>query len=839
MIKSQKMNEEINQFPITEHLDDICNKLKVSPSRFLVLTAQTAAGKSTILPLGLLQHFEGKILMTEPRRLAVLGVANRVAELRNENAGETVGYKIHLENKISSKTRLEVVTEAILVRQLQEDPALEDYQVVVLDEFHERSVNTDLALAFLKEAMQLRDDLFVIIMSATIDTEKLVNYLSNDFKDNSVVSNSTTNQNSIQKVPFLEIPGRQFPVEIIYDDKSTVEQAIIHELAEKSLLGDILAFLPGISDIRKTYDNLVEQQIDQKADIFILHSSISLEEQKKIIKEKRENTEKRRIILSSAIAETSLTVPGITCVIDSGLSRINRMNVSTGMENLSTETESDFSAEQRAGRAGRLAPGKCIRLWSKANARIKELPPEILRTDITQLILECSERGIFTFDGIDWLDKPSESAWKEGVKLLINLGFIKNDGRITPEGKIALGLGVSPRLAGICIHGYKDGKLDEKAREYLIKYGSYSKSSKDVQSRFINDIEKRIIRLIKNISVEKINKNEKIPLVLYGFPDRLAKRIESSKENEKYFDKDKIEFQFYTGRKAFISTQNSQSSSKNHVTSDLQWIVVPELLAGDREGVIFEYEALDFVAAEAFLEDKTELKVICSFENGKIQKNEQKKWGQIVLQSKKMVPSAKDYSLAWENEVLSKGFNVLPVDSRLDKFLWRAEFYFQQNQKKLNDKNIREYLAEKVHEWLSPFLNSQTNINSETVYNAVYWFLDGSKIDKEVPELLILENGRKCKVNYEKQSSPDDKNVLVIRPVIEIIIQRIFGVFSTPKICGMKVLLRLLSPASRPLQVTDDLEGFWNGAWPEICKEMKGRYPKHNWNYKICEEKDV
>ena len=335
---------------------------------------------------------------------------------------------------------------------------------------------------------------------------------------------------------------------------------------------------------------------------------------------------------------------------------------------------------------------------------------------------------------------------------------------------------------------------------------------------------------MKNVSLEKTTENHNIPLILYGFPDRLAKKIDSSKEN--YNDLDKVEFQFYTGRKAFVSTQKKQ------ISSNLQWIAVPELLAGDREGIIFEYETLNSGAVESFLNNKIESKVICSFENGKIQKNEVKCWGQIILQTKKMVPSPEDFVLAWENEVLTKGFDVLPTDIYLEKFLWRAEFYFQQN-KNAEKCNLKDYLTQNVHEWLSSFLNSQTNLNAKIVYDAIYWFLDGSKIDKEVPDLLILENGRKCKVNYEKLSSPDDKNVLVIRPVIEIIIQRIFGVFSTPEICGMKVLLRLLSPASRPLQVTDDLEGFWNGAWPEICKEMKGRYPKHNWNYKICEEKNL
>lgn len=837
-------NQLISQFPITPHLSEICEKLKNSPSRFLILTAETAAGKSTVLPLALLEQFEGKILMTEPRRLAVLGVANRVAELRNENAGETVGYRIQLETKISNKTRLEVETEGILVRQLQSDPALEEYSVVVIDEFHERSVNTDLALAFLKEAMELRDDLFVIVMSATIDTEKLVTYLG-------------------ESTEVLKIPGRQFPVEIVYDGESSVEQAIFGELQRgklqrgklrqgTGLCGDMLVFLPGIADIRKTQERLVEKNIEEFAEVCILHSSISLEEQKKIIGNKGRNSENLpRVILSSAIAETSVTVPGITCVIDSGLSRINRINVETGMENLLTETESEFSAEQRAGRAGRVGPGKAIRLWSKANIRIRELPPEILRADITALVLECCDRGVYTENGINWLDKPSKAAWTEAIKLLQLLGFIKEDNRITEKGRIALSLGVHPRLAGIAIAGFDYEKKDfsAKAGSILVKYSSYSKSSPDIQLRFLSDLERKIknIRDRGQVSVIKSQIEKKaidlspvltkeFPVVFAGYPDRVAKRITA-------IGIEPAEYQFSKGRKA-----------KLYQRPVPEWIIAPEVSAGEREGVINEYEELSKEAVEKIIYPLAQIKIDCFFENGSISKLENLCYGEIVLSSKKIPVESQDQILAWENEVNKKGFDVLPIDEKLEKFLLRTEFYFQQtkcdrgqisvttSKSDSNDRdlspvtNLKQQLAENIHQWLPPFMAGQKKLTEEVVYDGLYWFLDGTKIDKQVPELLILSNGRKCKIKYEKLSSPDDKNLLVIRPVLEIIIQRIFGVFATPEICGMKVLLRLLSPASRPLQVTDDLENFWTGAWPQICKEMKGRYPKHNWDYKVVDK---
>ena len=776
----------MNQYPITPYLDDICAALRNSPSRFLILTAETAAGKSTVLPLALLQNFSGKMIMTEPRRIAVLGVANRLTE--SAATGE-VGYKIHLENNITKDTRLEVVTEAILVRQLQSDPALEDYNVVVLDEFHERSVNTDLALAFLKEAMLLRDDLFVVIMSATIDTKKLQEYLGD-----------------CGETPIFKVPGRQFPVQVLYEPEKSVVSAVREALSSSRPVQhkNILVFLPGISDIRKAQDALLETGLfDENSDneLCILHSSISLEEQKRVLKE----TRKRRVILSSAIAETSLTVPGVTTVIDSGLARINRLDINTGMEKLTTETESEFSAEQRKGRAGRLCEGTCIRLWDKHDPRVKELAPEILRADLVPLVLECSERGVYAVDGIDWLDCPSRAAWKESSELLRQLGMLKADGRITEKGKAALTLGIHPRLAGIALADFDSdkGRLSEEGRKLLIQFSSYNRSSPELQRRFISDLERRL----KSCGYKENDKQDF--LILCGYPDRLAKRT-----SEPGFEP--AEYKFAGGRQARLYNKRAPL-----------WLCAPDVMAGDKEAVIFDLVELDEAKINDFLVTHCEIREICSFAQGTLQKFEQKCFGEIVLSSKKIPVSDGDYAQAWVNEVEVKGISCLPNDNKVESLLLRAEFIEQQNQAK-SENQLEEKLRDSVREWLIPFMGGKTNLTSTMVYDALYWYLNGAEIDKLAPETLILENGRRCKVKYEKQSE--------IRPVIEIIIQQIFGCFTTPQICGKKVLLRLLSPASRPLQVTEDLEHFWTGAWVEICKEMKGRYPKHNWDYRVAEK---
>ena len=787
------MNSRIAEYPIAPFLDDICESLKNSPSRYLILTAETAAGKSTVLPLALLEKFPGKMIMTEPRRIAVLGIANRVGELWEtacDGKPEEVGYKIHLENKITKDTRLEVVTEAILVRQLQSDPALESYNVVVLDEFHERSVNTDLALAFLKEAMQLRDDLFVIIMSATIDTERLQKYLGND-------------------TPLMKIPGRQFPVKVVYEPGKSVA-SVVPELVEGAEgQGNILAFLPGISDIRKAQDELLETGLfddDSDTELCILHSSITMQEQKRIITPTREGEKtKRRVILSSAIAETSLTVPGVTTVIDSGLSRVNRMDLNTGMEKLTTQTESEFSAEQRKGRAGRLCEGTCIRLWNQHDARIKDFPPEILRADLVPLVLECSERGIYKADGIEWLDKPNDNSWNESVELLQELGMLDENVRITQKGKAALTLGVHPRLAGIALESfdYSTKQLNDEGKKILLKFSTYEKSPAELQKRFINDLERRLS------SCGYKQKTKPDFLILCGYPDRLAQRISE-------IGAEPAEYKFAGGRQAKLYDYKGAAPL---------WLVAPDVMAGEKSAVIFDFVIPDEKKIPGFLENNCKVKLTCSFEKGILQKFEQKCFGKIILSSKKIPATEQDYALAWVNEIKEKGLDCLPKSQRIESFLLRAEFVEQQKGSALQ---FEECLCQNAQEWLVPFMAGKKSLSAETVYDALYWYLEGAQIDKQAPEILILENGRRCKVKYEKLNE--------IRPVIEIIIQRIFGCFKTPEICSKKVLLRLLSPANKPLQITEDLENFWTGAWPDICKEMKGRYPKHNWDYRVVEK---
>lgn len=775
--------------PVTPYLKEICEQTKNSPCHFLILTAETAAGKSTAVPPALLNAFPGKIVMLEPRRLAAVSIASRIAQTLGEPVGKTAGYRVHLDSKISRETRLEIITEAILTRQLQADPSLDGVSVVIIDEFHERSIHADLALAFLKEAMALRDNLYVIVMSATIETAFLSKYLGTPGSP----------------APVMHIPGRQFPVDIEYAGPISMSLAICRSLRASGTgprSNTLLAFLPGISEIRRCQRELEECGLpDSTTEVLTLHSSVSFAEQQHVLEPAPEGI--TRIILSSAIAETSLTVPGVHLVIDSGLSRINRMNVSLGMEHLVTEAESQFSACQRSGRAGRLGPGKCIRLWNKNDVRPESTQPEILRADITSLVLECALWGADSPEKIDWLEPPSKAAWNEACTLLEQLGCLKQN-RLTELGKACLSLGIHPRLACVALSG---------CAPLCAEFSSWSKSSPELKKRFISDLERRIGQLIPQPLI-KPAASQSLAL-LNGFPDRIARLKDSCGF-----------YQFPSGRVARLKAEDARRYAVCP-----EWIVAPEVDAGISEGTIYSHMALDASSAQEWLQNRLETKITAELKDNKILKNQITCLGKIIISSKKLQPTPEDYAPALCAQVQQKGLSSLPLGENSKSLMIREQFYAQQNG--IESKADEESLCRNCTEWLTPFLAGKTKIDEETVYAALDWYLNGSTINRNVPSQIVLPNGKTRRLSYERQSSPDDRTKLVIRPVLEIIIQQIFGCLETPKVMGMPVLLKLLSPARRPLQITDNLESFWQTTWQEICKEMKGRYPKHNWDYRL------
>ncbi len=856
---------QIKSLPIFPHLGEICAELKSSPSRFLILTAETGAGKSTAVPLALLEKFPKKILMLQPRRLAAVNVASRVAELLGERVGQTAGYKVFLENKTSESTRLEVMTEAILTRRLQADPSLEDASVVVLDEFHERSINADLALAFLKEAMQLRDDLYVIIMSATIDARRIARFCGTE-----------TDSKAITPAPVLEIPGRTFPVQFFYKPELSVAAAVRWALSglatdtdgktktagaaetacKTKTAGDtetasktktagttgtcstpktagrsILVFLPGIYEINKTFSEL-NGEISPAVQIERLHSSVSFDEQKKILSPAAQGI--TRVILSSSIAETSLTIPDVVCVIDSGLSRVSVMDNNVGATRLVTMPESEFSAAQRSGRAGRTQEGVCVRLWSQNEPRSKNPLPEILRSDLSELLLECAEWGSQDPAALEWLDPPAPSSWETARELLRLLNCLDKNGQITQLGRAALRLGIGPRLGCAAIYG---------GAAFVLPYSQYKDSAPALKKKFVLNLERRLQDTVGSDGSAPIAGNpenggrflglQKIPdPLLAGFPDRLAHRTA-----------DAGVYQFPSGRLAALKDYKGGLGP--------EWIVAVEADAGSSQGAIYSYKALDSVQLEEWILSRAQKKVVCDFENGKVVKTEFTQYGKIVLSQKALKAGDEDIKSTLCFSVQKNGFDSLPLDEKTKAFLVKRKFYEQAsaaggagggNLSLANDSSSaagslgqdtvppkrfdKNWLTQNADEWLAPFLTGN-KISAQNVYDALYYLYDGSEVERKVPSKLELQTGRSVKVVYV-----DGEKVV---PTIEIIIQQIFGCFETPKVMGVPVLLKLLSPARRPLQITSDLENFWQNTWPEICKEMKGRYPKHNWDYRVAE----
>ena len=803
-LKTHCWRDGVTELPIAASLDSIITSLKNAPSRSLVLTAETAAGKSTLVPLALMEAFPGKILVTEPRRLAAVAVATRHSELLGEAVGQRVGYRLRYDTQVSAATRIEVMTDAILTRIIQKNPALDEISVIVLDEFHERSVHTDLCLAFLKEIMSLRDDLYLVVMSATMDAGKVAEFLGDG-----------------ESAPIFHVAGRLFPVEIRYCPPKkkqggfventalwrTCVEAVLDELKnpwKQKDCGAILVFLPGIGEIRECSRLLDELGGAELAEILLLHSSISLEEQKKVLSSAC--CGQRRVILSSSIAETSLTVPDVTVVIDCGLSRVSRFHHNTGMSRLVTEVESSFSAEQRTGRAGRLQEGCCVRLWSQDEKRLASPPPEITRTDLLPVVLECERWGVSNVDGLEWLDNPSSGGWNAAVELLQSMGCLDSQGSITELGHRVLELGVHPRIGCVALSGESD------ALRLAARYGS---SDAVEEKRLFADLQRKVAPTQKDRAESKVkslssDSSASALALLYGFPDRLAKLVGEGR------------YQFPSGRTAQLASRSL--SQTPHASSLPQWIVGIEVDAGDSTGRILRWEPLDSGPVEAWLQDHSTEAVELDVDDssGKVVKHQVKRYSKLELERRRLVPDSCDVAQALCSQLRRKGFESLPLSPQSESLLLRCNLL---REIKGLQRLEKAALMDALEQWLLPFLGSSTKLTADVVYQGLYWFCEGSTIDQEIPLMLNLSNGKRRKLKYEIIAGK-------ITPVLEVIIQDMFGCFETPVVAGIPVLLRLLSPASRPLQVTSDLAGFWDTSWPQICKEMKGRYPKHNWDYK-------
>lgn len=812
--------------PIDSVIPEIISSLYVSNR--LVLQAPPGAGKTTVVPLKLLSEdwlAGGKIILLEPRRLAAISSARRMAELLGESVGQRVGYRVRLESKVSDGTIIEVVTEGIFTRMIQDDPELSGVGAVIFDEFHERSIQADLSLAVTLDCQEgLREDLRIILMSATLDGDRLGELLN---------------------APVVISEGRTFPVDISWnpprDSEYPVEHAIrIVKQAVHKDSGSILLFLPGVGEIRRVEEGLRESSLPSNIMISPLYGTLSRKEQDRAILPAAEGM--RKIVLATNIAETSLTIEGITVVVDSGLCREPHYDPGSGMTRLRTGAVSKASSVQRAGRAGRTAPGKCYRLWSEQqqSGRIDFHRPEILSAELSPLLLELSLWGVSDPTELFWIDEPPAPALNEAKELLMLLGAIDSVGRITSLGSGMAVLGVHPRLARMILAGRESGSLKKATvlaallseRDILRPRDRFEQADislrMDTVERFhrkenINlsgfyvdrGAVKRVCELAdswKNrVGRERGKKGISTGILLAtAFPDRVALR--RKEQSERYL--------LVNGGGVHLNEGDPLNKS--------ELIVVASCMAREKDAKIFLAGEISRDDVEELFADQLtpQSELFWNSQEKRVVAREVVRLGAILFsEQKSQSKDPEKMSLALIEGIREMGLRSLPWSDAVKTLLNRLRFlhtHFPEVWPDMSDKK----LLDDLELWLKPFLtgitgeNSFSRIDLLSALKAELTWEQLTELDRLAPERIKVPEGSRMKIDYSEEP-----------PVLAVKLQMMFGATETPAVADGKVplLIHLLSPAGRPIQITQDLVGFWDGSYNEVKKDMKGRYPRHPW----------
>ena len=803
-----------DHLPIDEVLPDLLAALESNPT--VLLTAPPGAGKTTRVPPALLDSpWLGKrrIIMLEPRRLAARSAARFMASELGESPGQTIGYRTRLDTKVSKATRIEVVTEGILTRMIQSDPELADYACVIFDEFHERSLNADLGLALVRESQQaLREDLRVMVMSATLAVEPLKALLDDP--------------------PLIVSEGRSFPVEVHYRPCPRDKQLPAHVVAtiRRALdndSGSLLVFLPGMGEIRRVA-GLLDNQLTDDVQLCPLHGSLKPAEQDAAIAPAPAGM--RKVVLATAIAESSLTIEGIRVVIDAGLQRRSRFDANSGMSRLVTESVSRASSEQRAGRAGRLEPGVCYRLWSESQQKTlnPHTPAEIVDADLAPTVLELAQWGIRNPNELTWLDPPPTAHWQQAVDLLRWLDALDRDDRITGHGCKMLRLGLHPRLAHMVIRGRALGAAGLAAELAALL------SDRDLLGPAAGtDITRRIDALRgkgERVARGRLARARKLAgqiaggntdhandvetdvgrLLALAFPDRIA-RARGGRGR----------FRLSNGRGAFMFEDDPLAGEG--------WLVAAELDGQARESRIFLAAAIDPAVLETDLADHmtTETSADWDDKRGTVIARRQRKLGSVVLESTELDrPDPATIQAGLLAAVRRKGLDALPWNESARQWQARVNLLHGLRPERWPGVND-EALLESLEDWLAPFLAGMSrwrDIEQLDLAGALNAVLDHDRqrdLARLAPTHLEIPTGRRVRVDYTAEGGP----------VLATKLQSVFGWRQSPKIADgrIPVVLHLLSPAQRPLAVTADLASFWTNAYPEVRKDMRGRYPKHPW----------
>jgi len=774
----------------------------------VLLRAEPGAGKSTALPLALLlnSNLNSSILLLEPRRLAARSVAARLASHLNEKVGERIGLRMRSETRISNHTQLTVVTEGVLTRLLQADPTLENIGLVIFDEFHERSLHADLGAALCIEIQQaLRDDLRLMFMSATMETDEL--------------------KVSIPDIKQFDCSVRQHPVHIEWlgEQKNTMEQQVVKAVltATKNQEGDTLVFLPGVAEIKRC-SRLLRTQLASGFIVCNLHRGISIDDQKRATAPA--NTEYRRVILATSLAETSITIEGVKVVIDTGLERRGRIDTSSGATRLETVTASQASATQRAGRAGRTSAGICYRLWSESghSRRAAQWQPEIFRSDLTPLMMELGLWGTTDIAALPWLSQPPTANIARATDLLKRLTLWK-DNQLTPRGRLAGSLPVHPRLGHMLLwasdHGVSEiaCKLAVVVEENNAQFSNVNLEL-SLNTIFPKDLMKRssqLAKLIANKELSSLEKPSSGVIIAQAFPDWIAKKRPGA-----------------PGRYQLACGTGVEISAEDHLAQSA-WLSVAQLGGSGSQLKVFKAAELNIDELEHYSPQHFETIKHLDWDDKqeKVIGESRKMLGKLIVDSKPLQQiHDSDKAEALLSGIRKKGVACLPWTE--DCREWQARVKLISNLSTPTMENEWPLvddasLTEQLGSWLLPWLNgvgSMKRLQQINLYQSLTSLLNyqqQSLLDNWLPKRFTVPSGSRIKLNYLDSDTP----------TLSVKLQEMLGCSNNPSIANGQIFLKveLLSPAYRQVQVTTDLANFWTNSYPEVKKEMAGRYPKHFW----------
>ena len=795
------------ELPVSHVLSDISAAL--GKEKRAVLSAPPGAGKTTLVPLHLLGQAwrdDGKIILLEPRRLAARAAAGRMASLLGEQVGETVGYRMRLDNRISARTRIEVVTEGVFARMILDDPELSGVSTVIFDEFHERSLDADFGLALALDVQSaLREDLRILVMSATLDVERVAALLNHP--------------------PVIESTGRSFPIDIRYQDRpggERIEDAMVRAIAgfHASDSGSILAFLPGQAEITRTAERL-EGRFGTETLIAPLYGNLSQKEQDAAIRPAAPGT--RKIVLATSIAETSITIDGVRIVIDSGLQRLPVFEASTGITRLETVRVSRASADQRAGRAGRTEPGIAIRLWHQGQTAALPAftPPQIFSSDLSGLVLDLAHWGVQDTKSLAFVDQPPETTIKEARALLAQLGALDEDGALTARGKVMRDLALPPRLAAMVVSAGESGHAKDAALiSVLLTEQGLGGTGIDLEERlrrFKGEKGERAEasrRLAERLS-EGFNRVSSAEpalagrLLLHAFPDRIALQRGAR------------------GRYVMANGRGAELAETERLAGS-QMLVIADLTGRAAQGRILAAADVSRADIEAELpgEIRTDDQTFFDRQSRQVRARRATRLGAIVFEEAPLPrPSGEAVVRALAEGLQELGLDQLPFSKEALQLRERIGFLHRTIGEPWPDMSD-EALLDRMEDWFIPFqmdARGLSDISASGLSNGLMALVPHDlqrDFARLAPTHFEAPTGQRHPIQYDGEE-----------PTLTIRVQELFGLKQHPAVAGgrLPLLLELTSPAHRPIQTTRDLPGFWAGSWKDVRADMRGRYPRHPW----------